>query len=929
LSAEVEFGLLGPLFARQGDALVQIPHGKQRILLAALLLNAGRVVSADELCDMLWESAPPASARATLQNYVKRLRACFGETGHGLIETVPPGYSIAVGPGQLDVGRFESLLAAGRDAARSCDWNEAASRLREALALWRGEPLGGVSSTVLSLRELPRLTELRLQALEARIDADLQLGRHAEVIAELGTLVGEHPLREHLHAQLMLALYRAGRQADSLAAYQAVREILVDELGTEPGTELRELHRKILAHDSGLSSAASGASESVVPRQLPAAAWHFTGRAGELKSLTSLLDDDEGRRGTVLITAIGGMPGIGKTALALHWAHQVADRFPDGQLYVNLRGFDPGSPPADAAAVIRGFLGALQVPAQAIPPGLEEQAALYRSVLAGRRVLIVLDNAHDAGQLRPLLPGTPGCLVLVTSRRQLAGLIITEGAHALTLDLLSAAEARRLLARLLGPERTAAEPRAADELTELCGRLPLALAIAAARAFDRPQTPLAVLAAELRQERHRLDVLDAGEALASVRAVFSWSYENLSPAGARMFRLVGVHPGPDITAPAAASLAGLPLGQARKALDELASANLVTEQPAGRYYLHDLIRAYAVELGSEDAAAERMLDHYLHTSHAVSRLLDPAKNVITPDPAAPGVAPERFADYEDALAWVEAERQVLLTVVAYAAGHGYDRHAGQLPVVLETFLLRRGYWHDLAQTQRTALEVATRGGDLAGQARAHHGLGRASALLGFLTRALTHLSRALEGYQRLDDRLAAARVHIDTGTALSEHGRFAEALGHAEQARDLFQAAADPTGYATALNNIGWNQVHLGQYDQAIARCEEALVAFRELGDRYGEAAVLDTLGYAHHHVGDYASGIARCREALTVFRELGDPYNEASVLDHIGDILSAGGDAAAAREAWRQALVILEELNHPEADRVHDKLRPATGAAC
>jgi tetratricopeptide (TPR) repeat protein len=355
----------------------------------------------------------------------------------------------------------------------------------------------------------------------------------------------------------------------------------------------------------------------------------------------------------------------------------------------------------------------------------------------------------------------------------------------------------------------------------------------------------------------------------------------------------------------------------------------VTEQPAGRYYLHDLIRAYAVELGSEDAASERMLDHYLHTSHAVSRLLDPAKNVITPDPAAAGVAPERFADYEDALAWVEAERQVLLTVVAYAAGHGYDRHAGQLPVVLETFLLRRGYWHDLAQTQRTALEVATRGGDPAGQARAHHGLGRASALLGFLTQALTHLSRALDLYRRLDDRLAAARVHIDTGTALSEHGRFGEALGHAEQARDLFQAAADPTGYATALNNIGWNQVHLGQYEQAIARCEQALTAFRELSDRYGEAAVLDTLGYAHHHVGDYASGIARCREALTVFRELGDPYNEASVLDHIGDILSAGQDAAAAREAWRQALVILEELNHPEAGRVHDKLRPATGAAC
>jgi DNA-binding SARP family transcriptional activator len=952
---------------RQGGALVQIPHGKQRILLAALLLNAGRVVSADDLSDTLWESAPPVSARATLQNYVKRLRACFGDSGHRLIKTTTPGYSIQVGTGELDVHRFESLLAAGRGAARSGAWEDAAARLRDALSLWRGEPLGGVSSTVLALREIPRLAELRLQAVEARIEADLHLGRHAEIIAELHRLSSDHPLRERLHAQLMLALYRDGRQADSLAAYQAVRDILVRELGAEPGAELRELHRKILAHDAGLAGppaaaapgdgtagkqvAASGTGpRPVVPRQLPAAAWHFTGRTDELKSLTSLLEGAADQRGTVLISAIGGMPGIGKTALALHWAHRVADRFPDGQLYVNLRGFDPSGAPADAAAVIRGFLGALQVPAHAIPAGLEEQAALYRSVLAGRQVLVMLDNAHDASQIRPLLPGTPGCLVLVTSRHQLASLIITEGAHALTLDLLPVAEARKLLARLLGAGRAGAEPRAADELIELCGRLPLALAIAAARAVDRPRSSLADLTAELREERHRLDALDAGEAPASVRAVFSWSYENLTGPGARMFRLLGVHPGPDITPAAAASLAAIPLAQARKALDELASAHLAAEQPPGRYQLHDLLRAYAAEQvragqpeagppaaraetrpqtrpETERSAAEgRILDHYLHTCHAVSRLLDPAKNVIAPAAPRPGVQPERPAGYEQALAWVEAEHQVLLAAVGYAARHGYDSHAGQLPVVLETFLLRRGYWHDLAQTQRTALEVATRGGDLTAQARAHHGLGRACALLGFLTQAQTHLSRALDLYKRLGDRMATARAHIDTGTAFSEHGRYHEALGHAGQARDLFRAARNPTGYATALNNIGWNHIHLGSYPQAIGCCEEALAAFRELGDRYGEAAALDSLGYAHYHLGDYASGTARCREAVTVFRELGDPYNEASVLIHVGDNLSAGQDGIAARDAWQEALVILEELNHPDAGLVHEKLRPAAG---
>ena len=965
LSAEVEFGLLGPLCVHQDGVPVQVPHGKQRILLAALLLNPGRVVSADDLTDTLWESAPPVSARATLQNYVKRLRASLGDTDHRRISTVPPGYSIRVGPGELDVHRFESLLAAGREAARAGAWPDAAARLTEALSLWRGEPLDGVDSTVLTQREIPRLAELRLQATEARIDADLHLGRHAEVIAELRRLTSSHPLREKLHAQLMLALYHDGRQADSLAAYQAVRDILVSELGTEPGTELRELHRKILAHDTAIAApcptatstgpAGTGAAgpPTAVPRQLPAAAWRFAGRSEELKSLTSLLDEADGR-GTVLISAISGMPGIGKTALALHWAHQVADRFPDGQLYANLRGFDPADPPADPGTVIRGFLGALQIPAQAIPAGLEEQAALYRSTLAGRQVLIVLDNAHDPAQLRPLLPGTPGCLVLATSRRQLTSLVITEGAHGLTLDLLTLAEARELL----GPARTAAEPQAADELIELCGRLPLALAIAAARAAERPRSPLARLAAELREERYRLDALDAGEAPASVRAVFSWSYENLTGPAARMFRLFGATPGPDITAPAAASLAALPLAQARKALDELGSAHLVAEQPPGRYHLHDLLRAYAAEQlraseptgapgtapETEQAAEGRLLDHYLHTCHTVSILLDPAKTPAHPDPPAPGAQPERPVGYEDALAWVEAEHQVLIAAVTFAARHGYDRHAGQLALALETFLLRRGYWHDLAETQRTALDVATRGGDLAGQARAHHGLGRACALLGSLPQAQAHLSRALDLYERLSDATAEARTHIDMSTAFAGHGRFDEALAHAERARDLFNAARNRAGYATALNNIGWDLIHLGRHEQAITCCEDALAAFSELGDRYGEAATLDSLGYAHQHLGDYARGAARCQQALAVFRELGDRYNQASVLIHVGENLSASQDRASqdrasqdragqnqadqdqagARAAWREALALLEELNHPDADQVRDKLRSA-----
>jgi DNA-binding SARP family transcriptional activator len=941
------FGLLGPMTVYHRGVPVPIPRGKQRVLLAALLLNAGRTLSVDELNETLWGAAPPASAKATLQNYVKRLRASLDDTGHRRIGLVPPGYLIRVEPGELDVHSFESLLDAGRNAVRAGAWEQAASQFHDALALWRGEALDGVGSSVLELREVPRLTEMRMQATEARIEADLHLGRHADVTAELRKLADAHPLRERLHALLMLALYRDGRQGDALAAYQAVRRILLDELGTEPGTELRGLHQRILAQDDTLAapeppsapaSALAPASvpagpAKLVPRQLPAATWHFTGRAEELKALTGLLDMAEGNQKATFIGAVSGMPGIGKTALALHWAHMIADRFPDGQLYVNLRGYDPLGVPAEPGAVIRGFLSAFQVPAEAVPAEIESQAALYRSVLAGRRILIVLDNAHDADQVRPLLPGTPGCLVLVTSRQQLTSLIVTEGAHALTLDLLTVPEARELLAVRLGAGRIGVEQTAADELITLCGRLPLALAITAARAVARPVSRLAALAGELHEERHRLDALDTGEPSASLRMVFSWSFESLSTPAARMFGLLGVHPGPDISACAAASLAAVSPHLARQALTELTRAHLLAEQPAGRYYLHDLLRAYAVEQARgqpEDerrSAEHRMLDHYLHTSHAVSRLLDPAKDPGPLPLPASGVLPERPGGYEDALAWAEAEHLVLLSAVARAASAGFDVHAVQIPLALEMFLLRRGYWHDLASTQRTALSVASRAGDLAGQARCHHALGRVCALLGSLPRGRSHLTQALDLYGRLGDRTAQARAHIDMGFALAEHGCYSEAIGHAEQARDLFHAVGNRAGYATALNNIGWNRIELGDYQQAIGSCEQALAAFRDLGDRYGEAAALDTVGYAHHHVGDHARAAARFREALALFRDLGDRYNQANVLVHLGENYLADDDPAAAHGALNQARAILDDLNHSDAGKVHAMLRAVEDA--
>ena len=645
MAAEAEFCLLGPLLVRRGGEVVPVTAGKQRVVLAALLLSANRVVSLDELNAALWGLAPPVSARATLQNYVKRLRQALAGTGGSRISTLPQGYMITVAADELDVSRFEGLQGRARKAADEGAWDRAAVQLRRALSLCRGEPLAGVPSKLLFEREAPRLAEMRLQAIEARIDADLHLGRHADVIAELRQLASVHPLRERLHALLMLALYRDGQQAEALAAYQRARRVLIEELGSEPWPELRLLQRRILTADPALRLPAPlpGGPGMTVPRQLPAAVAHFAGRTDELKALTGLLDAAAGGGGTVAISAIGGTAGVGKTALAVHWAHQVADRFPDGQLYVNLRGFDPSATPADA---VRRFLDALQVPAAKIPPSPEAQQGLYRSLLAGQQMLIVLDNARDAAQVRSLLPGGQGCLVLVTSRSQLSSLVAAEGAYPVTLDVLSPAEARSLLESRLGPERVATQPRAAAELAGLCARLPLALAIAAARAALNPAQPLAALAAELRDAAGRLDALDAGDAAASVRAVFSWSYRQLPQPAARMFRLLGIHPGPDITSPAAASLAATPHDQARQALAQLTRASLLTEHAPGRYAFHDLLRAYATELATTQdrdtarrAATHRALDHYLYTASPSALVLYPQRDTLTLARPSPGCYP--------------------------------------------------------------------------------------------------------------------------------------------------------------------------------------------------------------------------------------------------------------------------------------------------
>jgi len=673
----------------------------------------------------------------------------------------------------------------------------------------------------------------------------------------------------------------------------------------------------------------------VVPRQLPAAVRHFTGRTRELATLDLLLAQTEAASHAMAIAAIGGTAGIGKTALAVHWAHQVAEHFPDGQLYADLHGYSPVGEPLAPAAALHGFLDALAVQPAHRPVGLAQQAALYRSILADRAMLVVLDNARDAEQVRLLLPGNPTCLTVVTSRSQLAGLVASHGAQLVTLDVLTEAEAVNLLVGRLGQVRVSAEPAATVRLTERCAGLPLALSVVAARAAARQDMSLATLAAELRDVRERLDALDAGDPASDVRAVFSWSYRSLSPPAARLFRLLAVHPGPDISFPAAASLAGLAPSGTRRLLDELIRAGLLREHAQHRYVNHDLLRAYAMDLaqaaddessiddGTTDSAAavHRALDYYLHAASDASVLVDPVRHSVNLSPPGRDTIRECFADRGEALAWFDAEHRVLLAVTAQAAELGFDSHAWQLPCMLANYLDMCGYWSDWEMTQRIGLAAAQRLRDQAGQAYVNRSLGCAYSRLGSSEEARVHLHQAAILFERLGDQAAKARCLLNVAHTFERQHRYLEALGYAEQVLDLERAAGDRLGLAAALNAIGWCRIQLGDYEAAVAPCQEALRISRMLGDLRREASTLDSLGHAYQRLGDHAKAITCCVRAADVSRRVGDRFAESEALTHLGDAQNAVGRPEHARDSWQQALVLLDELRDPAADEIRLKL--------
>lgn len=931
--------LLGPVDVISDGKSRPVSGLRRKALLAALALHHGEVVSAGELMNVVWGEAAPPTAVATLGNHASYLRTIL--RSKAAIRALPPGYVLDLGDEGTDVQLAERLLRQGRQPA---DPVHGARCLEDALALWRGRPLADLVGLPVLAEQAERLDMLGVHIRRAWFAARLAAGEHVALVPDLEQLVADRPLDEQVHAQLMLALYRSGQQADALAAYQRLRRTLGRELGIDPSQVLRDLEMAILRQDPSLDAPQPGialtrASPVVpIPAQLPPGVPAFAGRGAELASLDALLhpagQPGPARPAAVAISAVSGTAGVGKTALAVHWAHRVTARFPDGQLYVNLRGFDPGGAALEPGEAVRGFLEAFGVPVTRIPADLPAQAALYRSMLAGKRVLVVLDNARDAEQVRPLLPGSPGCLAIVTSRSNLTSLIAAEGACPLTLDLLPAIDARDLLTRRLGTTRVASEPDAVDDIIAGCARLPLALTIAAARAASIPRFPLAVFATELRDATRALDAFRGGDRVTDVRAVFSWSYRALSPGAARLFRLLGLHPGPDIAISAAASLAAMPLDRARAALDELARAHLLAEHSPGRYSFHDLLRSYAAEQAHahdsqdvRDTAVRRVLDHYLHTACTAAMLIEPHLAPLALSPVRPGVVLDEHVTGEDAMSWFTAEHAALLAAVLLAADAGFGTHAWQLAWALSTPFLRRGSWDDNARVQRAALDAARRMGDAAGQAHAVHGLALGYARSGRFRDALPYFQQALRHFETIGDPIGQARIHNSLAWLSEREQRPSDALSHAMRALDLYRAAEHRPGQAMTLSDIGFCYALLGDYRHAITYCQQGLEAVREEGERTWEAATLDSLGFIHHQLGSYERSIAYYERAIHLYRELADRFNEADSLVHLGDAQLSAGDAEAARRTWMHALRIFDEIDHPDGDHVRARLRPAAAS--
>jgi tetratricopeptide (TPR) repeat protein/DNA-binding SARP family transcriptional activator len=974
----MEIRLLGPIEVLAAGHRMPVGPPQRQVVLAALAADAGRLVPTETLIDRVWDDPPAGVHAAVHAHVtgVRRLvdEAAMAAGGGSGVRVVyrTGGYLLDIEPDRVDLHRFRRLVRTAAPA--DCPDADRVRLLAQALAQWHGLALADAPG---GWPDRMRRTwaQDRLDAAIGWAEAAVRLGRHGEVVGPVRALVADHPLAERLVAALMRALVAGGRTAEALDCFAVIRGRLAEELGVRPGPELTALNEVILRRDADPAGApqpprgSPPARPRVPPAQLPADVPAFTGRMAEISELDRLLPAGPGRAGgaaggrgaapvdpggagpgvggtgvggtggaggargpggggpgpggaggagepapvTVVISAVSGTAGVGKTALALRWAHRVRGRFPDGQLYVNLRGDDPDRPVSPGDALV-GFLAALGVTGPEVPAGLDDRAARFRTEASGRRMLVLLDNAAGVEQVRPLLPGASTCVVVVTSRDALAGLVAVPGARRLDLDLLPPADAVALLRRLVGT-RVEADPAAAAALARHCARLPLALRVAAELAATRPAEPLDRLVAELADQQQHLDRLDAGgDPGGAARTVFSWSVRHLAPDPARLFRLLGLHPGPDLDPYAAAALTGTTAAPAGRALDTLARGHLVQPAGDGRYGLHGMLRAYATDLATTQdteadrrAAVGRLLDYYLAATAAAIDAWYPAEAQPRARAAAPGLAIPTFDSSEQALAWLDTEWPAL-AACAQAAARDWPRHAVALAATLARYLETGGHHTEALTVHRLAREAAHRTGDQAGAAAALTHLGVGYLRDGRYAAAAEHLEQAVILFRQSGDHVGEARTLGNLGNVHWQQGRCKPAAEYYRQALDRYRQLGDQIGQAHALGGLADVYARQGRYQPAAEHFEQALTGFRQIGDRFGEAAALTGLGDVHAKQGRYGPAAERYQQALALQRQTGDRMGEAAALNGLGEVHARQGRYEPAAEHHQRALALRRE---------------------
>ncbi len=919
--AAVTVALLGPLELRVDGRLVEVTRARLRALLCALALRAGRVAPMDTLVARVWGEQLPDQPHSALHSLISQLRRLVGAD---VVRTGPGGYLLDVPPDAVDALRFQRLL----DGVPEEDPAGARQTLVEALRLWRSDAAGAGLPVQLEADMAAHLVERYLSATERRIDIDLELGRHAELIGELRELTTGYELREPLWARLITALHRSGRLAEALETYESVRALLADTLGASPSAELRGLHSRLLAADDDLPAAAG----PVMPRQLPPDVAGFAGRVADLRTLDRVFGDHRSN-GRPLVMAVHGPGGAGKTTLALRWAHRVLDQFPDGHLYLEMRGHGPGEP-VEPAAALDVVLRAVGVPAAQVPSTVEERAALWRTTVVGRRLLLLVDNVRDAGQIRPLLPGTETVTVVVTSRNELRGLAVIDGAHRLAVGELPVDDAITLVEGVVGAGRCAREPAALTELVDLCGRLPLTLVIAAQQAARYPDAPIADLVADLRTGSDRLDLLaEPSDPAADPRTVFSWSYHALTADAARAFRLLSLHPTAEITVPAAAVLLRASDSATRGLLDVLASVHLLEQEQRGRYRFHDLLQAYALERARAEepaadlrAARERILDWYLRTMALARTAVFGALPFDVPPPADDFRPPQSFPDFPTTLAWYDHNRTTLLAAVEYAGEHGFDRHGWQLAFVLRYFheVLRQA--DDAMAAAEVAVRCATRLNDDAAILYAKYTMGTAYDGAGQFTTAQRWLREAAELGERLDDEATTATTHVAFALTEFALGRTTSAVTWLERAVAVATRSGAPAALAHALLNLGAIQGMLGMAEAALENSDRSYRLYRELDLAYFSAFARGNMAEAALDSGQLDAALVYADEALALHGAVEDQVSIPGTLIVKGRILArlGRGHAAhgrAAHETWHRALRILARTGNPRAADVEKLL--------